>query len=306
MFFLPDCFRFLTSSLSCRKLAHNFLMGYETVRIIVNETTEAIWKILLPIVMPAPTKEMWKKIEQDFADKWNYPNCVGAIDGKHVVVQAPRKSGSLFFNYKKTFSVVLLAIADANYKFIAVDVGSYGRNSDGGILSSSTFGKNLLRQQLDLPDEKVIPGILNPMPHVFVGDEAFPILKNLMRPYPKDQIQGDQSKKVYNYRHSRARRVVEQSFGILAQKFEIYQKRIKFQPNQLENLILSTVCLHNYILDDEVQVLSTRNERARNLRDLDNTHDQDQLEPITVRDNFKQYFNSDGAVSWQLHVVNRN
>jgi len=84
-------------------------------------------------VMPQPTEERWKQISNDFWNVWNFPNCLGALDGKHITIQAPANSGTNFFNYKKTFSVVLLALVDANYNFIAVDVGAYGKNSDGGI-----------------------------------------------------------------------------------------------------------------------------------------------------------------------------
>ena len=72
---------------------------------------------------------------------WNFPHCLGAIDGKHVVIQAPNNSGSLFFNYKKTFSIVLLAVCNANYQFILVDIGEAGKNSDSGIYSKSEIGK---------------------------------------------------------------------------------------------------------------------------------------------------------------------
>ena len=83
--------------------------------------------------MPTPTRTTWSQIVNDFWDLWNFPNCIGAIDGKHVKVQAPPNSGSKFFNYKHSFSVVVLV--DASYKFTVVDIGLYGRNSDGGIFA---------------------------------------------------------------------------------------------------------------------------------------------------------------------------
>jgi hypothetical protein len=54
------------------------------------------------IVMPNPSAESWRVIELGFL-KWNFPNCIGAIDGKHVMIQAPGCGGFLYFNYKKYF-----------------------------------------------------------------------------------------------------------------------------------------------------------------------------------------------------------
>ncbi|KAA5655469.1 transposase family protein, partial [Pseudomonas aeruginosa] len=90
------------------------------------------------------------------------------------------------FNYKKYYSLILLAIADADYCFTAIDVGAYGSNSDSSVFKNSNFGKRFLNNQMHLPESATLPDYeeVGPLPFVFVGDEAFPLMEHLMRPYP--------------------------------------------------------------------------------------------------------------------------
>lgn len=75
------------------------------------------------------------KIEAHFVKKLNFPNCVGALDGIIIEIVAPNRTGSIYFNYNKYFSTNLLAICDAlKKKIIYVDIGSYGQQTDGGVL----------------------------------------------------------------------------------------------------------------------------------------------------------------------------
>jgi hypothetical protein len=111
------------------------------------------------------------------------------------------------------------SLVDASYKFIAVDVGAYGRNSDGGIFANSNVGKALKNNSLHLPHDKQLPGSQEKMPHVILGDAAFPQSRHLMRPHSADQVSDDEEKKIFNYRLSRARNVTENCFGILVRKF---------------------------------------------------------------------------------------
>jgi hypothetical protein len=98
------------------------------------------------------------------------------MDGKHVVFEKPGGSGSKFVNYKKKFSIVLLALIDADYKFIVVDVGVHGRTIDAAIFFRSSLGKMLSEGKLNIPLPKGLPN--KPeivLPHVIVADEAFPL-----------------------------------------------------------------------------------------------------------------------------------
>ena len=168
--------------------------------------------------MPEPNKEMWLKKAAQFYKFTNFPNCVGSVDGKHIRIQCPPNTGSDYFNFKKYFSIVLMAVADANYYFTATDVGSYGREGDSYIFKKSNFWKRFTAGQLDLPGDKPLPSDDSregtPVPHVLLGDEAFGESKNLLRPYPSKN-----EKRIYNYTHARARRVVECTFGILSNKW---------------------------------------------------------------------------------------
>lgn len=260
--------------------------------------------------MPTPTEQMWKNIEKDFSEKWHFPNCVGAIDGKHVVIQAPPNTGSLYFNYKKTFSIVLMALVDANYKILIADVGAYGKNSDGGIFSNSTMGKALLQGKLSIPPNKILPGTDTALPHVIVGDEAFPLHNNIMRPYPGTQTGNDKANTIFNYRLSRARRLSENVFGILTQRFRIYQRRLQMSPEHIDDVILATCCLHNFLRNDIPQMKCGTQENnldtnASTLQELRNIGGRATDEAMRIRDEFKNYFYTTGAVNWQMDMVQR-
>ena len=87
--------------------------------------------------------EEWKEVAKEFNDKWNFPNCLGAVDGKHIRITPLPESGSFFWNYKHFHSVVLMACANANYEFIWCDSGTNGRISDGGAIKNTQFHDKL-------------------------------------------------------------------------------------------------------------------------------------------------------------------
>ncbi|XP_022178865.1 protein ALP1-like [Myzus persicae] len=156
----------------------------------------------------------------------------------------------MYYNYKHFFSINLLAVTDANYKFITVDIGSYGKDSDGGVLSNSKFLKCIENNSLIIPKEEELPNSNIIVPYVFIGDEAFPLRNYLMRPFPRNQLQ-DQEKAVFNYNLSRARMTVECSFGIAAAKLRILNKPIETSVDKATKIVQAIAVLHNIIIDFE-------------------------------------------------------
>lgn len=188
----------------------------------------------------------WLQISKDFFNLWNFPHCLGAVDGKHVVLQTPIQSGSEYFNYKSHFSIVLMAIVDANYKFLYADVGCQGRISDGGVFKNTTFYHNLQAKALNLPEETHLMGNNTKSPYVFLADDAFPLMKNIMKPYPGSWMKKTKER-AFNYRLSRARRIVENVFGILSSVFRVLRKPMLLEPEKATDVVLACVYLHNFL-----------------------------------------------------------
>ncbi|GFR73852.1 protein ANTAGONIST OF LIKE HETEROCHROMATIN PROTEIN 1 [Elysia marginata] len=224
-------------------------MGASTIGAIVTETVDILWAELHTQHMPEPTADAFKKIAAEFFETWNFPHCVGAIDGKHVRVKCPANSGSMFFNYKNYFSIVLQAAVDAKYKFIAIDVGGYGKQSDGGTFQASRLYQALMDKTLKLPDPAPLPQSDVMAPYVFVADEAYPLLTFIMKPYGGGNL--PLSHECFNKRLSRCRKVVECAFGILNSKWSILSKCIDTRADLADNIIKCLCILHNTIIDRE-------------------------------------------------------
>ncbi|XP_031353290.1 protein ANTAGONIST OF LIKE HETEROCHROMATIN PROTEIN 1-like [Photinus pyralis] len=120
---LAIALRFFATGDSFASLSYLFKVSKQTISRCVDDVCLAIIQELKDEVELPSNEEEWLKIAQDYEKIWNFPNCLGAIDGKHIVIECPKNTESEFYNYKGTFSVVLLAVVDANYPFIFVDIG---------------------------------------------------------------------------------------------------------------------------------------------------------------------------------------
>lgn len=195
--------------------------------------------------MPCPDEDAWYNIAAGFERHAHFPHCIGAVDGKHIRMIKPKHSGSLYYNYKQYFSIVLLAVADTEYCFRFVDIGSYGKHADSTIFQESNLWKEIQGNTMKIPKPNILPGFHEVLPYAFVGDEAFGLSTNLLRPYSGHNLV--HNKKEFNYRLSRARRYVECAFGILSNKWRIFHRPLNVNVDFATDIVKACCILHNFV-----------------------------------------------------------
>lgn len=151
----------------------------------------------------------------------------------------------MYFNFLKYFSVVLQDVADANKTFITIEIGARGKQSDGGTFAASTLFQLLESGLFNVPEPKAFPETETILPHVLIGDEAYPLKPYLMRPYPGREL--IPIKENFNKRLSTASKCIECAFGIMRTKWRLLGKDIEQAPEDAHDIIKCMCILHNVI-----------------------------------------------------------
>nr|CAI5825676.1 unnamed protein product [Callosobruchus analis] len=139
----------------------------QLISLIAPEVCDALTQCLQENVKLPTTVEKFQDIAKDFYQQWHFLNCLGSMDGKHLMLQAPIGSGTEYFNYKSFFSIVLFGVVDANYCFIFVNAGCQGRISDGGVFANTTLKSLIAENALSLPEACPFPGRSISVPYRF-------------------------------------------------------------------------------------------------------------------------------------------
>ena len=168
------------------------------------------------------------------------------MDGKHAAIQAPAKSESSF-NSEKSFITVLLAFCVAFYQFTAVYIGEEDRQSDGGVFANSNLGRSIVNDYFNLLQPKKLYSESEILfPHGFAGVDAFLMRHSLLKPYSSSSL--ERVLLIFKNRLSRTKRIIENTFGILAARFGIFCRSILFCLETVENIAKACVTLHNYLM----------------------------------------------------------
>jgi len=236
--------RFLATGETYHSLAFSFRVAHNTISMFVPEVCEAILEEYRDEAFTTPsTPDAWKEVAQQFGRRWNFHHACGALDGKHVAIRKPRRSGSLYYNYKGFFSIVLMGLVDADYKFLWAQVGTPGSASDAGVFNHSNLEPALRTGTLGLPDPEPLPNDNQDTPYFIIGDDAFPLRTWLMKPFSHRYL--THFERIFNYRCSRGRRVVENAFGILANRFRCLLTTLGTSPDNSRKITEACLTLHN-------------------------------------------------------------
>uniref|UniRef100_A0A673LCF8 DDE Tnp4 domain-containing protein n=1 Tax=Sinocyclocheilus rhinocerous TaxID=307959 RepID=A0A673LCF8_9TELE len=198
-------------------------------------------------------------------------------------------------------------LVDADNRFRIIQVGDFRRTSDGGVYARSELGRGMKNNTLHVPPSTSLPGAahLGNVPFVMVGDAAFPLKPFLMRPYPGANLTF--KKRIFNYRLSRARMVVENAFGILSAKRRIFLNRINMQPKNVDTLVIAACILHNFLIvpSENQRLLDEAEQLGRHMAPVRHMGgNRASTEACNVREVFCTFFNSPkGSISWQDRMV---
>lgn len=141
--------------------------------------------------------------------------------------------------------MILFALVSATYEILYIDLGTEGRISDSGIWSCCALQNHLRRGSLNLPQPAPLPNTSMALPYHFVGDDAFPLGEHLMKPYAHRSLTNKQC--IFNYRLSRARRTVENVFGIMATRFRVLHTEIRVKLTTVKKVVSAICILHNIL-----------------------------------------------------------
>ena len=240
--------RYFASGDSYHSLMYLFYVPHNTISLLVLDVCEAIYaKYGEETISNPSTPEGWKDIAQTFSDRWNFHHCLGALDGKHIRIKAPANCGSEFYNYKGYNSIVLLALVDGNYKFRWVEVGAGGASSDAQIWNTCSLKEAIDDETIGIPPDEPLPHDDRDIPYFVIGDAAFALRTTLMKPFGAKPLTMEE--RIFNYRLSRARRCVENAFGILANRFRCFLSAMAQVPSTVETIVLACLCIHNLLRD---------------------------------------------------------
>lgn len=229
---------YLGHGTSYRNLASHYMCSQDTVGRAVNAFVDSvnsanIGRVVFPPINPQAC------IDAN-AEVCGFPQVLGCIDGSHFLLKtAPRVNPMAFYNRKKTYSLNVLAIAEAdlNISFVFTNFG--GRSNDGYILKSSPLWVD---NGAHFDKENGLPA-----GGCILADSGFGLRHNILTPYSTAEVDGDITKRLYNLRHAQTRNCVEKSFGVCKSRWRLAYYGMRMEPVRAAAFVTAMISLHNKV-----------------------------------------------------------
>ena len=233
---------FLSTGTDYRTVAHLFGVSKSTVCLITKQVCTAIVQILLQKYVRFPSQNCLKDVVDGFQHKWGFPQCAGVVDGTHIPIVSPQAYPADYFNRKGWHSIIMQGTVNHLGVFVDVYIGWPGRVHDARVFANSTLYQRGQEKSLLPHWTEHIGG--EDVPLVILGDPAYPLLPWLMKSFP-DNGRLSRQQKLFNYRLSRARVVVEHAYGRLKGRWRCLLKRLDVSVEDVPSVIATCCVLHN-------------------------------------------------------------
>ncbi|XP_067871924.1 uncharacterized protein [Heterodontus francisci] len=232
----------LATNVEYRTISHLFGIGRSTVCKCVREVCHAIVSLLKPLYLRMPSNQEFETMAQTFGRKWDFPQCVGAIDSCHIPIIAPPQYHKDYLNKKGWHSVVLQGVVDDTGNFWDVCTGFSGSSLDTKILRNSDLWRMATEGRLFPDCSKNIVG--TPVKYLLIGSSSYPLQEWLLKPY-SETAKLSQHQLAFNYKLNQAHTVIHDAFGRLKARWQCLLKRNDCSLELIPTMITACCILHN-------------------------------------------------------------
>ena len=220
-------------------MSDRFGVSQSTYHTVCGRIADAITTDVTPRVITWPNSEAKRQsIAEGFRRIGRLPNTLGAVDGTHIRITAPREHPQSYFNRKHFYSMQLQGVCTSRLLFTHILTGWPGSVHDARVFRNCSL----------MEDGKFAPG------YYLIGDSAYPLSQFLLTPFRDNGNIGFQQRR-FNQELSRQRNVIERAFGHLKGRFLRLQFFRVEDMKLLCKVILATCTLHNVCIQNNDELM---------------------------------------------------
>ncbi|XP_040061738.1 uncharacterized protein LOC115330968 [Ixodes scapularis] len=185
------------------------------------------------LFLPSPPSE-WRQVVTGFGELCQFPYCLGALYGKHVIIYRPQVTGATYRNYMGTLSILLMPLVDVYLNFMYARVGRNGQMNDSGVWAATSLRAHMGRGSAWFPEPAQLRNSSNVAPFVIIGNKGFRLKPCLSRPFLADELKDPET--MFNY----------QQVEIVRSRFQVYGALLRQRPLRTVKVVKTTIALHNF------------------------------------------------------------